>query len=81
MLHSESLQNPTELWVGLSILWEHFDEVDTGNRASEGVHLYDDSSAPSAGMWNIVISNFLSQRWPLIGHQALRPTVPRRFHK
>jgi len=31
MLHSESLQNLTESRVLLSILWEHFDEIDTGN--------------------------------------------------
>jgi hypothetical protein len=31
MLHLESLQNPTELWVRLSILWEQFGGVDTEN--------------------------------------------------
>ena len=68
MLHSESLQNLTESRVLFSILWEHFDEIDTGNCVGEGVHLRYDSGAPFVGVWNIVISNFLSERWPLIAH-------------
>src|ERR1700730_1874533 len=35
MLHLESLQNPTELWVQLSILWERLTELrpETGGTA------------------------------------------------
>jgi len=68
MLHIESLQNLTESRVLLSILWEHFDEIDGGNWVGEGVHLRDDFGDPPLGIWNIVISNFLSERWPLIAH-------------
>jgi hypothetical protein len=56
-------------------------EVDTGNWTGHDAALRDASSAPSAGIWNIVISNFLSERSPLIAHQGLRPAVPRRFEK
>ena len=58
MLPIRSLQNPTELRVALSILWEHFDGADAGSRAGEAVHLRDDSIAPSAEIWNIVIPIF-----------------------
>jgi hypothetical protein len=54
MLHIESLQNPTESWAILSILWDHFMELilETGHDESAirvGIPV------PCAGVWNIVI--------------------------